>query len=239
MKEKLYVALAKIVRRQRARLRRRQPDFPGSLAIAPAKNYFSEWRHYQHGYLRMIRNRSDANHAAASLSAGGIQQIWLPELGVVDRCTSCHVGLKEASLTDVSPAIPHASRHSAQARSVRLHDVPSRTGRRNHGRRSAQQHAGMGAADSSRAVHRVVLRGMSSRPLSRHSAAESGTSTAFSRRVRALPHREVAGRQDVMKATDDPPSLSHIADKTTREWIFAWLKDPQAYAALRPCRISS
>jgi mono/diheme cytochrome c family protein len=34
-----------------------------------------------------------------------------------------------------------------------------------------------------------------------------------------------------MKATDDPPSLSHIADKTTREWIFAWLKGPQAYAA--------
>ncbi len=35
----------------------------------------------------------------------------------------------------------------------------------------------------------------------------------------------------VLKATDDPPSLSHIADKTTREWIFAWLKDPQAYAS--------
>ncbi|MGA7592399.1 MAG: c-type cytochrome, partial [Candidatus Sulfotelmatobacter sp.] len=34
----------------------------------------------------------------------------------------------------------------------------------------------------------------------------------------------------IMKATDDPPSLSHIADKTTGEWIYAWLKDPQAYA---------
>ena len=34
----------------------------------------------------------------------------------------------------------------------------------------------------------------------------------------------------VMQATQDAPSLSHIADKTTREWIFAWLKDPQAYA---------
>ena len=33
-----------------------------------------------------------------------------------------------------------------------------------------------------------------------------------------------------IKPTDDPPSLSHIADKTTREWIYAWLKDPQAYA---------
>jgi mono/diheme cytochrome c family protein len=33
-----------------------------------------------------------------------------------------------------------------------------------------------------------------------------------------------------IKPTDDPPSLSHIADKSTREWIYAWLKDPQAYA---------
>ena len=29
---------------------------------------------------------------------------------------------------------------------------------------------------------------------------------------------------------DDPPSLKHIADKTTREWVYAWIKDPQAYA---------
>ncbi len=33
-----------------------------------------------------------------------------------------------------------------------------------------------------------------------------------------------------MKATDDPPSLVHIADKTTREWIYGWIKDPQSYA---------
>jgi mono/diheme cytochrome c family protein len=35
----------------------------------------------------------------------------------------------------------------------------------------------------------------------------------------------------VMQGTDDPPPLVHIADKTTREWIYAWLKDPQAYAS--------
>jgi mono/diheme cytochrome c family protein len=33
-----------------------------------------------------------------------------------------------------------------------------------------------------------------------------------------------------MTATDDPPSLAHIAEKTTREWIYAWIKNPQAYA---------
>jgi mono/diheme cytochrome c family protein len=30
---------------------------------------------------------------------------------------------------------------------------------------------------------------------------------------------------------DEPPSLEHVAEKTTREWIFAWVKNPQAYAA--------
>ena len=31
-----------------------------SLAIAPAKNYFSEWRHYQKQYLALIRSRGEA-----------------------------------------------------------------------------------------------------------------------------------------------------------------------------------
>ena len=30
------------------------------LAIAPAKDYFSEWRGYQKDYLRMIHGRGDA-----------------------------------------------------------------------------------------------------------------------------------------------------------------------------------
>jgi mono/diheme cytochrome c family protein len=34
-----------------------------------------------------------------------------------------------------------------------------------------------------------------------------------------------------LQPTDDPPSLTHIAGKTTREWIYAWVKDPQAYSA--------
>jgi mono/diheme cytochrome c family protein len=33
-----------------------------------------------------------------------------------------------------------------------------------------------------------------------------------------------------MASTTDAPALTHIAAKTTREWTFAWLKNPQAYA---------
>ena len=37
-------------------------------------------------------------------------------------------------------------------------------------------------------------------------------------------------RASRVAATDDPPPLAHIAEKTSREWIFAWLKNPQAYS---------
>ena len=42
-----------------------------------------------------------------------------------------------------------------------------------------------------------------------------------------------------LEATTDAPSLTHIAEKTTREWTFAWLKNPQAYAVTASCRIFS
>ena len=84
-----------------------------SLAIAPAKNHFSEWRHYQKEYVKLIRTRADAVTLQRHLETG-IQQIWIPEYGGVDRCTTCHTALRETSLSTVStqpfrphPAIPH------------------------------------------------------------------------------------------------------------------------------------
>jgi hypothetical protein len=85
-----------------------------SLAIAPAKSHFSEWRHYQNEYRGLIRNRADAVTLQRHLESG-IQQIWIPDYAVVDRCTTCHVALKENSLANVStqpfrphPPIPHS-----------------------------------------------------------------------------------------------------------------------------------
>jgi mono/diheme cytochrome c family protein len=201
-----------------------------SLAIAPAKNFFSEWRHYQNGYLRMIRGRGDAVTLQRHFQ-GGIQQIWLPELGVVDRCTTCHVGLKEASLADVSmqpyrkhPVIPHTSDQMG----------------------CVTCHRGQGAATTVEEAHRSTLAWEQPILPARYIEASCGqchhaalTGTPQLDQGRGLLTRygcvhchtvKVPG-SGTMKATDDPPSLSHIADKTSREWIYAWLKDPQAYAA--------
>jgi cytochrome c1 len=200
-----------------------------SLAIAPAKNFFSEWRYYQHGYLKMIRNRSEANTLQRHFKSG-IQQIWIPDLNVVDRCTSCHVAMKEASLTDVAtqpfrphPVIPH-----------KLDEFGCTV-----------CHLGQGAATTVSEAHNSTLAW--EQPILPAKYIESSCGECHRNSLTGTPvlnqgrtmlarygcvncHTVKLPDGSTMKATDDPPSLSHIADKTTREWIYAWLKDPQAYA---------
>ncbi len=203
--------------------------FLASMAIAPAKNFFSEWRHYQHGYLSMIRNRSEANTLRRHFQ-GGIHQIWLPELGVVDRCTSCHVGLTEASLSDVArqpyrkhPAIPHNLEqfgctvcHRGQGAATTVAEAHSSTLAWEQPILPAKYNE-----SSCGQCHRGPLPGTPQLNLGRNLLARSGCVHC---------HTVKLPDGSAIKATDDPPSLSHIADKTTREWIYAWLKDPQAYA---------
>ena len=203
--------------------------FLASLPIAPAKNFFSEWRHYQHGYLKTIRNRSEANTLQRHFKPG-IQQIWLPELGVVDRCSSCHVGLKEPTLTDVAtqpfrthPAIPH-----------KLDEFGCTV-----------CHRGQGAATTVAEAHNSTLaweqptlpaKYLESSCGECHRGPLPGTPvlnqgrTLLSRYGCVNCHTVKLPDGSTVKASDDPPSLSHIADKTTREWIYAWMKDPQAYS---------
>jgi cytochrome c1 len=199
------------------------------LAIAPAKNHFSEWRHYQNQYLKMVRSRGEAVTLQRHFD-GGIHQIWLPELGVVDRCTTCHVGLKEASLVDVAqqpfrkhPVIPHTLDQYG----------------------CVMCHRGQGAATTVEEAHSSTLAW--EQPLLPAKYLESGCGQCHHGEVAGTPQlaegRRLIGRYGCVgchtvklangtawKPTDDAPSLLHIADKTTREWIYAWLKDPQAYA---------
>jgi len=178
----------------------------------------------------MIRNRSEANTLERHFQ-GGIQQVWLPELGVVDRCTSCHVGLKEPSLADVSvqpyrphPVIPHKSEllgcttcHRGQGAATTVEEA--------HNGTLAWEQPILPAKyieSSCGECHRGPLPGTPQLNLGRKLLAREGCLHC---------HTVKLPDGSTMKATDDPPSLSHIADKTSQEWVFAWLKDPQVYAS--------
>jgi mono/diheme cytochrome c family protein len=199
------------------------------LAIAPAKNHFSQWHRYQKQYLHLIGGRADAITLARHYQ-GGIQQIWIPEQQVTDRCPTCHLGIKEATLTDVSavafrkhPVIPHS-----------LTEFGCTT-----------CHRGQGAATTVQEAHHATEQW--EQPLLPAKYIEAGcgqchleklTGTPFLNQGRDLiasngcTHCHTIKRPDgtLIPPDDDPPSLAHIADKTSREWVFAWIKDPQAYA---------
>jgi cytochrome c1 len=201
-----------------------------ALAVAPAKDYFSEWRGYQRGYLSFIRDRGDAVSLRRRFQPG-IQQVWLPDLGVVDRCTTCHEGLREASLTDVSsqpfrrhPVVPHSLT----------------------GFGCVICHGGQGAATTVAEAH--YSRRAGEMPILPARYIEAGCGQCHQNALTGTPQlnqgRRILARYGcvhchsiklpdgtAMTASDDPPALVHIADKTTREWLFSWLKDPQAYAA--------
>jgi len=61
--------------------------FVVTLAVAPAKSFFRQWRALQNEY----NNLSIA--AGVSPMDVKVYQKWVQKLDVVDRCTSCHVGM--------------------------------------------------------------------------------------------------------------------------------------------------
>jgi mono/diheme cytochrome c family protein len=201
-----------------------------SLAIAPAKGVFREWRSYQRGYLKLIAKRGDAVTLERRFEPG-IQQVWKPELGVVDRCTTCHVAMAEQGLKDVSlqpyrphPPVPHALDEFG----------------------CVACHHGQGRATTVEEAHRTALAW--EQPILPAKYVQAGCGECHLAPLESTPrlnygrkllardgcvhcHSVRQGDGTQLAATDDPPSLVHIADKTSREWIFAWLKDPQAYSA--------
>lgn len=201
-----------------------------ALAIAPAKDHFAPWHSYQRHYLALIHDRGEAVSLRRRFQPG-IHQIWLPELGVVDRCTTCHLGLNEPSLADVKqqpfrrhPVVPHSL----------------------DGFGCVICHGGQGAATSVAEAHHSERAG--EEPILPAKYIESGCGQCHQDALPGTPQLN-QGRTLLMRygcvrchtitrpdgtkivATDHPPSLAHIADKTSREWIYSWLKDPQAYAA--------
>ncbi|HXP85834.1 MAG TPA: c-type cytochrome [Bryobacteraceae bacterium] len=199
------------------------------LAIVPARDYFREWLGFQKQYLRLISRRSDAASLGRRFQSG-LQQVWLPEIGVVDRCTTCHVGLKEASLVDVKaqpfrphPQTPHSLTefgcvlcHRGQGTATTVEEAHSSTKSWEEPILPARY-----LESACGQCHLKLLTGTPRLNQGRRLLAQYGC-------VRCHTIKTPEGV--TMTGADDPPSLEHIGEKTTREWIAAWLKNPQAYA---------
>jgi mono/diheme cytochrome c family protein len=196
-----------------------------TVVWAVVKEARAEWRVWQGRYAALERDAA----AGAEDGTRGLQQIWLPDLDRVDRCTSCHLGIAEPERAGApQPFRAHPGRWLETHR-------PDRYG-------CTACHGGQGEATSYRgAAHGPIPswpEPMASRELME---ARCGTchrerrpkGTDWLARGRALMAdrncvacHEVPGH-DVAELR--APRLDGLALKVPPSWLRGWLKKPKGY----------
>jgi mono/diheme cytochrome c family protein len=196
------------------------------VVAAVVQEWRSEWRQWQSEYAARVS--AEAPGAVDDVE-GGVQQIWLPDLDRVDRCTTCHLGIADPAMAEApQPLRTHGGTWLESHR-------PDRFG-------CTACHGGQGAATTYRGAAHEALpfwpEPMASRELME---ARCGTchrereppATYWLARGRALMTdrncvacHELPGRDvDEVRA----PRLDGLARKASPAWLRGWLADPRGY----------
>jgi mono/diheme cytochrome c family protein len=189
------------------------------LAVSPFKDYFSEWRHYQHSYNQFIGGLPQRVKPAEV----GIRQLWIQKLDRVDRCETCHLGLKEEALKNApEPFRTHPSVY---------HDIEQFG--------CTMCHEGQGAATEFK--ESIGKTKYWDKPLLAREYMEA--SCAKCHKERNVPQAPVLnlGRKLVEESNcvachrikgyqkQWVPRLDGIGSTVNRNWLVHWLKNPKQY----------
>ncbi len=197
------------------------------LAVSPIRDYLSAWRRYERGYVRFAESRPDTKRLLADFRPE-IDQIWIPQMQVVDRCTTCHQGITRPSLADASVPQP-----------FRAHPLlPHRV--RDWG--CVVCHRGQGLATEVRDAHETTLAWEQPILPVRYIQASCGVchraelaqTPRLDRGRKLLATLNCVGchhLQGVERPTMLGPDLTNIGTKVSRAWIYKWLKDPRTLTA--------
>jgi len=197
--------------------------FVAFLAISPVKDYFSEWKRFQREYVRYAQTRSDTKTLLTSFHSG-IDQIWIPQMKVVDRCRTCHIGISDPKLQDASVPQPFRA-HSTIPHS------PTEWG-------CVVCHRGQGLATEVREAHQTTLAWEQPVLPTRYIQASCGgchqadlqQTPRLNRGRQLLSTLNCTGCHRI-EGIDKPvmpgPDLSDVGNKVSREWIYKWLNEPQ------------
>jgi mono/diheme cytochrome c family protein len=197
--------------------------FLAVLAISPFKDFRREWKQYKRSYLRFAQGRPDTKKLLADYRTD-IDQIWLPGMNVVDRCTTCHQGITQTSLAD--KAVPQPFRaHPAIPHNVRDWGC-------------TVCHRGQGPATEVAEAHESTLAWEQPILPTRFLQASCGTChhADLPQTPRLTRGRELLAELNCQACHRLPgierpamlgPDLTNIGTKVSREWIYKWLKEPR------------
>ena len=216
--------MGKVTKRLRLAFAVSSVVFLAVLAVSPVKDSLREWRRYETDYVRFAQTRPDTKRLLADFRPE-IDQIWIPEMNVVDRCTTCHQGI-----TRTQPAqTPPCPNLSVPIRRFRItSDWGCAVCHRGQGlgdgsAGSARDHARLGATDPAHSL--------TSRPPAAPAIAAICAETPRLDRGRELLARAELRRLPSPAGIERPamlgPDLTNIGTKVSRAWIYKWLKEPR------------
>jgi cbb3-type cytochrome oxidase cytochrome c subunit len=191
------------------------------LAISPVRDYFAQWKSYERKYVAFTSTRANSRQLMADFHSG-LDQIWLPQLDVTDRCTTCHQGISESSLMDDSipqpfrahPLIPH---HVNEWGCVVCH-------------------RGQGLATETSEAHDTTLAWEKPLLPIRYIQASCGAchQDTLPEAPKLARGRELLARYncigchrlpDIERPAMLGPDLSNIGAKVSRAWVYKWLQE--------------
>jgi mono/diheme cytochrome c family protein len=197
--------------------------FLGVLAISPIKDFRREWRQYKRSYVKYAQTRPDTKKLLADYRPD-IDQVWIPGMSVVDRCTTCHLGVTQSTLVGTSvpqpfrahPAVPHKIREWG----------------------CTICHRGQGAATEVAEAHESTLAW--EQPILPLKFIQSSCGSCHYADLPQTPQL-TRGRQLLaelncqgchkLRGMERPamlgPDLTSVGTKVSREWIYKWLKEPR------------
>ena len=193
------------------------------LAISPVKDTLLPWRSYKRQYVRFANSRPEHKRLLADFQPG-VDQIWMPQLDVVDRCITCHQGINQPSLDD--PAVPAVFRtHPAVPHPILQWGC-------------VVCHRGQGRATEVREAHETTLAWEQPILPTRYVQASCGAchQDNLSEAPKLTRGRELIARfncigchklEGVARPAMLGPDLTNIGTKVSREWIYKWLKEPR------------
>jgi hypothetical protein len=192
------------------------------LAISPLKDFRAEWKYYKRSFVRFAQGRPDTKKLLADYSPN-IDQIWLPGMNITDRCTTCHQGITQTSLAYASVPQPFRT-HPPIPHNVR--DWGCTT-----------CHRGQGPATEVAEAHETTLAWEKPILPAHYLQASCGSchqsdikeTPQLTRGREILTHLNCQGCHKLNNLSPPTlgPDLSSIGFKTSREWIYKWLKEPR------------
>lgn len=189
----------------------------------------AEWRTTQAQFAKYEATVRNPHERAQAEAVGGLRQIWIEDLGRVDRCTTCHLAIDDPAFAEMpQPFTAHPGTWLST-------HPPDRFG-------CTVCHDGQGQATTFRdAAHEpqpFVLRSM--RPLETieancgtcHRAPDPPDAPRLAE-GRALITSSGCVACHVIPGFEDQtfsgPSLASIGYKVRPEWLRQWLRDPKSY----------